>query len=486
VDANWAILEKFSRCRVLVVGDLMLDRYIRGTASRLSPEAPVPVLLHASQSDSLGGAANVARNIVTLGGKCDIAGFIGTDATGEALAELCEKAGIGSSAIVSRQLSPTTMKTRVLSGNQQLLRIDQEDASEPGQAELDELFKAIELRMNEVAFDAIVISDYAKGVTAPSFMRRLNALADDREIPRYVDPKGTDYEKYLGASIIKPNRSEMVEFARRWGWSVDDLVSAAKMLRVAAGLTHVALTLGDQGFALVSETNVRHISTKAKEVYDVTGAGDTVMATLVLALAAGLDAAAAADIANHAAAIAISKVGSIAVGAVELVQALNADTAGNLDRKVYTLPVLENLVARWRSEGKTVVFTNGCFDILHAGHTGLLQDARALGDRLIVGLNSDASITRLKGEERPLMPLEQRTAVVGALESVDAIVVYEEDTPLNLITALRPDILVKGGDYDSSTVVGAEFLETYGGRVAIVPITNKVSTSKLADALRRL
>ena len=485
-DLCHVVLNEFRHKRILVVGDLMLDRYIRGSATRLSPEAPVPVLRSASRHDTLGGAANVALNVVSLGGKCDIAGFLGNDEPATRFRELCAGAGIGQSGLVSRDGEPTTVKTRILSGNHQLLRIDEEIVQERSEEAYSSLFAAIETGIKNARPDAIVVSDYAKGVVSGRLTALLMPLASKLGIPVYVDPKGTDYTKYQGAFLIKPNRIEMTEFARRWGWSMDDLPSAAQELRKAAGLEYVALTLSEHGMAVVSESGVKQIPAQASEVFDVTGAGDTLMAGLVLATASALPVEDAATLANTAAAIAIAHVGSYAVRAGELMQGLRAQSFGPMERKVYDLAELTWVADQWRVEGKRVVFTNGCFDIIHAGHTMLLQDARAMGDRLIVGLNSDESIRRLKGDGRPLTALPMRTAVLGAMQPVDAIVVFEEDTPLKVIEALKPDVLVKGGDYNRSTIVGSDIVEQYGGRVAVIPITLDLSTTKLAAALQKL
>ena len=486
INLSEVVLKDFRLQRVLVIGDLMLDRYIRGTASRLSPEAPVPVLLSSYRHDTLGGAANVARNVVALGGECELAGFIGDDEGGERLTEICREVGIGTSSITIRAEGSTTVKTRILSGNHQLLRIDDEFVGKRPAEAYDFLAKSIAEVIAAKKPDIIVVSDYAKGVVTLELMQKLGEVAGPLGIPICVDPKGTDFRKYVGATIIKPNRAEMFDFARYWGWPTDDLISAAGSLRKEAGLTHVMLTLGDQGVALVSESSVEHIPTRAREVFDVTGAGDTVMAAFVLAKAAGVSPELAVDIANHAAAIAIARVGSTAVSGTELSQVLRAEQSSPSSRKVYDIQTIGRVVDQWKAEGKKIVFTNGCFDLLHAGHTSLLQDARDLGDRLVVGLNSDSSITRLKGPKRPLMPLEMRTAVLGALEAIDAIVVFEEDTPLEVIKAVKPDIIVKGGDYVRDTVVGADIVESHGGRVAIIPITANISSSKLAEALEKL
>jgi len=486
MDAIIEILELFAERKILVVGDLMVDRYIHGGASRLSPEAPVPVVLMNHQHDALGGAANVARNLVSLGAKCELAGFVGIDEAADALRSLCAEIEVGTSAVIGVPRFPTTCKTRILAENHQLLRVDREETSErPGEA-YDELFTSIHKLIFSEGFNAIIVSDYAKGLTSPAFMARLWRLADEREIPVYVDPKGTDFEKYRGAALIKPNRAEMASFARRWGWPTWDLVGAAKELRVAADVRYVALTLGEGGMVVVSNEKETLVPTRAREVYDVTGAGDTVMAALVLGIASGLEIEQAADIANHAAAIVVARVGSSAVEAGDLAHSINSDSGDSLGRKVCSLKNLTWLVGRWREEGKKIVFTNGCFDIIHAGHTSLLQEAKRHGDRLVVGLNSDASITGLKGPLRPLIGLEQRAAVLSALEAVDAIVVFEEDTPQSVIETLQPDVIVKGGDYEKSNIVGADLVERRGGRVVIIPITNQVSTSKIAEALQKL
>lgn len=478
-----ALLHGFAQQRILVVGDLMLDRYLWGTASRISPEAPVPVVKVERRTLALGGAANVARNLRSLGIDTLLAGFVGDDEGGRAFRAECEAHGIGCAAVVAR--GSTVVKTRVLADDRQVLRFDDEDATPRSSDEAELLLQAIARALDEAPPAAAILSDYAKGLATPTFCARLISMCFDRGIPIYVDPKGRDYDKYRGATAIKPNRIEMAELSSTLGWVGTPVENAAK-LRDRLGLSFVALTLGAQGIAVVRNDGVHELPTVAREVFDVSGAGDTVIATLVAGLASGLVLEDAANLANVAAAEVIAHIGTVPVGRDALLVAVQEQDRVHAGRKLYTLEELQVVVNAWKARGLKVALTNGCFDLLHAGHVRVLEDSAAQADRLIVALNSDASITRLKGPSRPLMTSEGRTTVLSGLECVDAVVLFEEDTPLNVIETVRPDVLVKGGDYTEETVVGSNVVRSYGGEVRLVPLVPGLSTTRLVEGLAKL
>lgn len=480
-----ALLHGFLKQRVLVVGDLMLDRYLWGSANRISPEAPVPVVRVERRTVALGGAANVARNLCALGVATDLAGYLGRDADAEAFLAECAAHGIGTDAVIETDAACTIAKTRVLADERQVLRFDDETTRPYPPEDAAQLLDGIVAKIQAERPAAVILSDYAKGLATPAFCRALIAHCREAGVPVYVDPKGRDYDKYAGATAIKPNRAEMVELAQAMLWEAAP-IEAAKRLRERLDLEFVALTLGAHGIALVREESLVEIPTVAREVFDVSGAGDTVIATLVSALASGLALADSTKLANLAAAEVVAHTGTVPVKREKLLVSVQAQDRVHPARKLYSLEELQVVVQAWRSEGLKVAVTNGCFDLLHAGHVRLLEDSAAQADRLIVALNSDASITRLKGPQRPLMPADQRVNVLGALECIDAVVLFEEDTPLNVIEAIRPDVLVKGGDYTVETVVGSDLVLSYGGEVRLVPLVPGLSTTRLAEAIQKL
>ncbi len=466
--------------RVLVVGDLMLDEYLRGAVRRVSPEAPVPVL-ESSQSDlAPGGAANVASNLAALGCEVRLCGLVGNDPQGDALCALLAERGIGAVGIVRDSERPTTHKLRVVAQGQHMLRIDKEVRTGMGAAAEAALTERIEAEIGEV--DAVVLSDYYKGVLGAAVLPRALALANARGLPVAVDPKGSNYARYRGAHILTPNLHEL-EVAS--GKSVEDdacVVRAAKVVLAQTEAHALLVTCGKDGMVLVSaDGNATHIAAEARDVYDVTGAGDTVIAVLVLALLRGYSYVQAARLANTAAGIVVGKLGTSSVSLAELearVEGMSAKQDKICDR--------ETLLARvqgLRAAGGRIVFTNGCFDLLHAGHVEYLAAARRLGDMLIVGVNSDASVARNKGPGRPLVDEHGRARVLAGLSSVDQVVIFDEDTPEELISSLRPDVLVKGADYHPEQVVGRALVESYGGRLELVPLSEGWSTSAIVERI---
>jgi D-beta-D-heptose 7-phosphate kinase / D-beta-D-heptose 1-phosphate adenosyltransferase len=464
--------------RVWVIGDVMLDRYLVGGVERISPEAPVPVLRLERTFARVGGAANVAQNVAALGGLVALGGAIGADEDGAELRRLVADAGVGGGGLVARPAFPTTVKTRALAGMQQLLRIDQEQRGALAEGEIDDLLER--LRAEIAQPDLILLSDYDKGVVSAALVARLRALVP--KTPIFVDPKGADYARYAGASLITPNVREL-QLAT--GIDVHDdasLVAAARALQGIVPTADVVVTRGARGMSLVSrDGTILHSPARARRVFDVTGAGDTAIAALAMGRALALSWSDALHAANQAAAIAVAKIGAAPVYRTELLSALGHDHFGAklIDRA--GLPELRRTASLL---GQRLVFTNGCFDVLHVGHLRLLQEARAQGDLLLVAVNSDASVRRLKGTGRPIVAQEDRAALLAGLDAVDFVTIFEEDTPAETIQLSRPDVLVKGGDYRRETIVGAAEVEGWGGRVHIVALMEGRSTTRMIDAMK--
>jgi D-beta-D-heptose 7-phosphate kinase/D-beta-D-heptose 1-phosphate adenosyltransferase len=468
-------LPPFGDSRVMVLGDVMLDRYWEGPAARISPEAPVPVVNVENTREQPGGAGNVALNIAALGAGVALGAFTGEDEAADALASLLEGAGVDCDL---RRVPgyATTTKLRVLSRHQQLLRLDFEQASVPAGA--PSLEQGLAARL--AGCGALVLSDYAKGALAQP--AGIIARARELGVPVIVDPKGTDFARYRGATLLTPNLPELEAVAGPLD-SESALEGAALALLADLQLEALLVTRGEHGMTLFRRgEEALHLPARGREVFDVTGAGDTVVGVLAASVAAGADLASATALANLAAGLVVGRLGTATVSAYEL-QA-SAGALSGAGRGVLGIAQLQAAVAASRALGEKLVFTNGCFDILHAGHVGYLQQARLEGDRLVVAVNSDASVRRLKGEGRPVNPLERRMAVLAGLESVDWVVSFDDDTPLELLRALRPDVLVKGGDYRRrEDVVGWELVESWGGRVALMDETPGASTSALVDGL---
>lgn len=475
----------FSGATVLCVGDVMLDRFAYCSSERISPEAPVPVLLQQRMQSMLGGAGNVARNIAALGGRAVVVGLLGRDASGdEARRLLAATPGIVDRHVTSEGRK-TTCKTRYLAGHQQIVRIDEEQTHDLDAHEAAALIEAAERTIPEV--DAVVLSDYGKAVLGPAVLRAAIGCANDRGVPVFVDPKGDDFGRYRGATCITPNSRELAAAARMPASGDGEVIAAAARVLRESGCRAVLATRSEKGMLLVEASGAVHIeAARAREVFDVSGAGDTVVAVLALACAGGYKLPEAVRLANTAAGIVVSKLGTATVELDELMLELSRDVRdkGWHRTKHFSLAETEALVRRWKSRGLRVGFTNGCFDIVHAGHVALLAAARAQCDRLIVALNGDPGVRRLKGPERPVNRLADRASVIAAVEAVDAVISFDEDTPLELIRRLEPDLLVKGGDYTIETVVGAAEVEAAGGRVVLVDLVEGRSTTTLIDAIR--
>ncbi len=461
---------------VLVVGDVMLDKYIWGDVERISPEAPVPVVRAALQSEQPGGAANVAMNLACLGACVTVVGFAGGDPEQECLESLLSEAGV-EPCLISVAGVPTTTKLRILAGNQQMIRLDTEAAPANRYALKEDLLRRTLGLLPNAAI--VVLSDYAKGVLSESVCRALIAEARKLGIRVLVDPKARNFARYRGASSICPNLKELSAATGEPVTNLDHLLAAGQAMLDSLEVQCMVVTMGQKGIVVLRPGSRLHAPAVVRQVYDVSGAGDTVIAVLALAMACGVDIEAAIELANLAAGIVVSKVGTVPIQRDELLGALSQGMSPHLDEKIVALDRLLSRTAWWRSAGERVVFTNGCFDILHIGHITLLERARRQGDRLIVALNSDRSVRRLKGPSRPIAGEAERARILAALAAVDAVVIFDDDTPITLIEALRPDVLVKGGDYTEENVVGAREVRAWGGRVELIPLVEGVSTTRL-------
>ncbi len=445
---------QFDSAHVLVVGDVMLDQYLAGDIRRISPEAPVPVALIRKSYATLGGAANVAANVVGLGGHCYLAGYVGDDSHKPVFLDLLSRAGIHFAG--TNASKPTIAKVRVLGGNQQMIRLDYEESGPYADHEEAALLMGIETVIGKCG--AVVLSDYGKGSCSAKLCAAVVARAHALGIPVLVDPKTTDWERYRGASLVTPN---LKEFNEALGLSLpndDDTIAAhSEQLRAPLGIAHLLVTRSEKGMTLFGSGEPLHVHTEAREVFDVSGAGDTVIATVATALAAQMPLAEAVRLANTAAGVVVGKKGTVPIQWLELQDALRLK-AGS-ESKIQDSQTLASIIRAEQAAGHTVVFTNGCFDILHRGHLTYLRKARALGHRLVVGLNADVSVQRLKGPSRPVNREDDRALMMAALEFVDYVVLFSEDTPERLLSELRPNILVKGGDYQADQVLGREFVQ---------------------------
>ncbi len=482
------VLDSFHRARVLILGDVMLDRFIYGSVERISPEAPIPVMAIERTAAMPGGAANVARNVATLGGQVTLIGVVGDDTGAEELrAQLSTMPTVTAELLVDRS-RPTTVKTRHVADRQQVLRTDVESRAPLSSEIAANVLSRFSAGLAQA--QVVILSDYGKGVLSDHVTA--GAIAGAREAARavIVDPKSKALCRYRGATVLTPNRLEL-QLACGHECASDAQVSAgAKAILAQQICDALVVTRGKDGMTVVEARPAQgenaasvHIRTAAREVFDVSGAGDTVVATLALGLAFGARLVDAARLANTAAGIVVGKQGTATVSAGEIVARLDPAHDGPLSGKHFTLESVQQLVARWRDLGLRIAFTNGCFDLLHPGHLALLSQARRSADRLVVGLNSDLSVRRLKGLGRPIQGEVARATVLASLKSVDAVVIFQEDTPLELITALEPDVLVKGADYTLESVVGADVVLQRGGQVVLADLVPAHSTTSTIERL---
>lgn len=471
------ILDRLSDIRVLCVGDIMLDRFIYGHVARISPEAPIPIFTADREERMLGGAGNVVRNLLSLGASASFAAVVGDDAVATTLTTLVGNEPRLVPYLMTERGRVSTKKTRYVASSQQLLRSDSETKT-PIKDET--ATKIMELVLPELAHHhAVILSDYGKGVLTPALCRSIIEAANAKSIPVFVDPKQRDVSIYAGATVLSPNVKELALAAGLDGFATEDaLIDAARTLARTHHFQYVLTTRGERGMTLVDAKGlVAHVDATANEVFDVSGAGDTVIATLAATYAAGAMMPHATELANLAGGIVVGRLGTAVVHRSDLTAALYTHRALALQQKILPRDAMLATITNWQREGLTVGFTNGCFDIMHAGHISLLNDARAECDKLIVALNTDASVRGLKGPTRPVNAEMDRAQVLAALACVDAVVLFDEETPRALLEQLKPDVLMKGADYTKEQVVGAEFVESYGGRVVLLPLKEGYSTT---------
>jgi D-beta-D-heptose 7-phosphate kinase/D-beta-D-heptose 1-phosphate adenosyltransferase len=477
-------LETLPSSSILVVGDVMLDRFIYGQVDRISPEAPIPVLRFQRELSMLGGAGNVVRNLISLKQKADLIAVVGADNPGFEVAKMLSQYEDITPHLLTDKNRPTTLKSRYIAGVQQVLRCDSE-RSDPLDKMLEEQV-GIRLRMAIPNSQVIVLSDYAKGVLTPKLIADCIELAKQFKKPVIIDPKVRNYDIYRGADIITPNRKELAEAIGHPIKSVEDAIEASNELIGRYGFGAILAKLGGDGVCLIrKDEEPVHFAATAREVYDVSGAGDTVIAAFATALAAGMPMDYAARLSNEAGSIVVGKIGTATITTDELIQNLRQFESRELDDKIMTANKAFECVERWRRQGLTVGFTNGCFDLLHPGHIALIQQARRNCDRLVLGLNSDASVQRLKGKDRPVQNEKARSTVMASLGMVDLVVIFDEDTPLELIKALRPAVLVKGADYTIDQVVGAKEVKSWGGTVVLADLITGQSTTSTISRMKQ-
>lgn len=469
----------WSRLRILVLGDVMLDKFIWGEAERISPEAPVPVVRATRNTLASGGAANVATNLAALGVHTIAAGLIGDDADGAQLGELLTCAGIETRLIVTPGAS-TISKTRIVGGHQHLLRLDVENGA-PSSDAVRQLLSSVEGALD--GMDALVLSDYAKGALTTEVCRKLIANAGRRSIPVMASPKGPNLEPYYGARMICLNLRELSAAVGVPQTDVDLLLGAAQARIKQGGWDFIVVTMGSNGIAVIREHSVVRMPARAKQVFDVCGAGDTVLATMTAALTSGLDVETAAELANLAAGVVVGELGTTPIRRHQLLAEIMGGVSVDGSSKMLSRRQMAARVAEWKAAGETIVFTNGCFDLLHVGHVTLLEAARHEGSRLVVAVNSDDSIRRLKGEGRPVVGQTERARLLAAMAAVDAVTIFDEDTPLECILELRPDVIVKGAEYSESQVVGYDEVRSWNGRVKLVPMIAGFNTTSLISKL---
>ncbi|MEC7490085.1 MAG: D-glycero-beta-D-manno-heptose-7-phosphate kinase [Pseudomonadota bacterium] len=463
----------FENANVICVGDIMLDRFIYGDVDRVSPEAPIPVCRVRNETAMLGGAGNVARNLVSLGARVDLISVVGCDPVAKDVELLLQNLNGVSPNLLSETERITTSKIRYVADGQQLLRADRE-ITDPIS---DEVAKRLCVTVSDTLqnTDALIISDYGKGVITDYLANHLITLAADAGKPVIVDPKAANFNRYRGASLVTPNLKELGQAAGRQPKSDVAITTCARALLENFEIEAMVVTRGSQGMSLISTDGADHFTSRAREVFDVSGAGDTVVASLAAGLAVGLPTVVAAQLANLAAGIVVGKTGTAVAYADDLQQEIRY--AAPRPTPPPPLNVALEQIRAWQARGETVGFTNGCFDLLHPGHVSLLAQARANCDRLVVGLNADRSVKRLKGNNRPTQDETARAAVLSSFETVDLVLIFEQDTPEELLHQIRPDILVKGADYKIETVVGADFVQSYGGRVILAEIVPGFSTT---------
>lgn len=468
---------KKSEPNILVIGDLMIDHYLWGSCERISPEAPVQVVDIANETTVLGGAGNVINNLNALGAKVSVSSVIGDDENGKELLEMLQHIGVDSKNIITQNGRKTSKKSRVIAVSQQILRYDKESKNDITKESVKNILEALSSTI--ASYDVVILSDYGKGVLTDELCKKIISLAKEEDVKVLVDPKGSDFSKYSGAYLLTPNKKEAILATKIEINDSESLEKALVKLKKECELDVSLITLSEDGIATY-EDEVEVFPTVAKEVFDVTGAGDTVIASIAFALSVGKSIQETAAFANLAAGVVVGKIGSATVSIDEIEEYEASLHKSTSDAHIKSFEDIDTLVKRSREQGKKIVFTNGCFDILHVGHVKYLQIAKSFGDILIVGLNSDESVSRLKGPTRPVNIAEDRAYLLAALEAVDFVVPFSQDTPYDLIKMISPDILVKGGDYEGKSVIGTEFAK----ELKLVDFVDGKSTTKTIQKIQ--
>jgi len=468
-----------NQLNILVIGDLMLDHYLWGSTDRISPEAPVQIIDIQKETLVLGGAGNVINNLASLGANVSIASVIGSDAAGLELIKMLDKKNIDCSNVIMDEKRKTSRKNRIIASRQQVLRYDEESRDDISKNSANKLFKSIELTID--CYDIVLLSDYGKGVLTQELTRTLISMMRSKNIRVLVDPKGRDYSKYSGAFLLTPNKKEAALSTNIDIIDDKSLKEAGYKLKNDLNIDISMITLGEDGISLF-DNEMSKIPTHAKEVFDVTGAGDTVLASLGFALGYNKTIYEAAEFANYAAAVVVGKIGCATTTINEIMEYISSLHKSNSLDYIKSFKEIETIVTQIRNRGKKIVFTNGCFDILHAGHVKYLEEAKTYGDVLILGLNSDFSVKRLKGKTRPVNSQNDRAYILSALNAVDFVVIFDQDTPYELIKKIQPDILIKGGDYKDKKVIGSDI----AGKVKLVDFIEGKSTSSIIKKINDL
>ncbi len=475
-------LGRFSGLRVLVAGDFMLDEYIWGKVSRISPEAPVTVVEVERETRTLGGAGNVVNNLAALGAEVEVIGLVGDDPPAATLRQELERLQVEAKGLFTDPARRTTRKTRVYGGQQQVVRIDRETRTPAPESFTAKALAYLEKRLP--GLKALILSDYAKGALTPEFLKEAIRLARLQKVPVVVDPKGQDYSPYAGATVITPNLKELEETVGRTLADREARAAAAQELRQGLGVEGILVTEGAAGMTLMGPEGVTRLQARTpREVFDVSGAGDTVVAVLTAGLAAGFDLIGAAALANLAAGVVVTKRGTAPILLSEMERELKGHV--HQEEKIVGLADLAFIAPHLKAQGKLLVFTNGCFDLLHVGHIKFLEESRRLGDVLMVAVDTDASVARAKGEGRPVLGEQERLRMLAALTAVDYVTLFESSQLPEILMSLKPDVLTKGSNYPEEEVEGRSIVTAYGGRVALIPVRDPVSITGLINRIRQ-